>query len=296
MDKLLKICALFECTLDELVVGDLTKRPLPTEPATTPEPTQDVCGYDEHMRSFARCISGGVALIMGGVTAGTLVMGIYDTLYRGVTAAGEILIAALLLLGVAAGVALIISSALKHSSFKREHPFVEDFYPLADKMAARSTLGRALGIGIGLILLSALVSFATEYTSVEDLAPGISMALVSIAVWMFVYFGMMSGRTNVSEYNKETAEDLEVEEIISARLDDEKKELLLQQKRASRKQNALCGAVMLTATAIALILLFVPIGLSESGDPFPFFWLPWPIGGLGCGVIKLLMDAFAKNE
>ena len=33
MDKLLKICSVFDCTLDELVQGDLTGRP--TEPAAS---------------------------------------------------------------------------------------------------------------------------------------------------------------------------------------------------------------------------------------------------------------------
>lgn len=76
MDKLLKLCQIFDCTLDDLVQGDLT--------ATTPSPAaqarasalrdvaggppQDVCGYDEHMRAFALKIATGVFAILMGVS------------------------------------------------------------------------------------------------------------------------------------------------------------------------------------------------------------------------------------
>ena len=55
MDKLLKLCDIFDCTLDDLVKGDLTARPAARSGATVPQGApQDVCGYDEHMRRFAR--------------------------------------------------------------------------------------------------------------------------------------------------------------------------------------------------------------------------------------------------
>ena len=47
MDKLLRLCALFECTLDDLVCGDLTERPAaPTASLPIAQPPQDVTGYD----------------------------------------------------------------------------------------------------------------------------------------------------------------------------------------------------------------------------------------------------------
>lgn len=47
MDKLLKMCGLFECTLDELVTGDLTGRPANGVASIPPgKSQQDVTGYD----------------------------------------------------------------------------------------------------------------------------------------------------------------------------------------------------------------------------------------------------------
>ena len=75
MDKLLKLCQIFDVTLDDLVQGDLTtSAPTPAVQARAAilreaagGPPQDVCGYDEHMRTFAWKIAWGVFAILAGV-------------------------------------------------------------------------------------------------------------------------------------------------------------------------------------------------------------------------------------
>ena len=54
MDKLVKLCELFDCTIDGLVRGDLTGRaPEPKRSVPEDAPPVDVCGYGEHMRARA---------------------------------------------------------------------------------------------------------------------------------------------------------------------------------------------------------------------------------------------------
>ena len=66
MDELLKICQIFDCTLDGLVTGDLTAR-APEPAAVVPAgPPADVCGYDDHWRMLARKVPTGIALILPG--------------------------------------------------------------------------------------------------------------------------------------------------------------------------------------------------------------------------------------
>ena len=97
MDKLLMICDLFGCTLDDLVLGDVsrpaasasvgssnvdssaeTASPLAASSKTAgiiapiAELAQDITGYDEHRRRFALLIAGGVAAIVAGVGIGNL--------------------------------------------------------------------------------------------------------------------------------------------------------------------------------------------------------------------------------
>lgn len=68
MDKLIKMCQIFECSLDDLVQGDLTDRaPAPAVATVPPGPATDVCGYDDHMRSFAKRVPTGVAAFILGV-------------------------------------------------------------------------------------------------------------------------------------------------------------------------------------------------------------------------------------
>ncbi len=54
MDKLLKMCQIFGCTLDDLVQGDLTETITKAVVFNQEnhQPT-DLFGYDEHMTSFA---------------------------------------------------------------------------------------------------------------------------------------------------------------------------------------------------------------------------------------------------
>ena len=76
MDKLLKMCEIFDCTLDELVTGDLTGRAAPATAAPIPVgPPTDVCGYEEHQHMMARKVPTGVALILLGIALGLLFEG-----------------------------------------------------------------------------------------------------------------------------------------------------------------------------------------------------------------------------
>lgn len=86
MDKLIKICQIFECSLDDLVQGDLTdSAPVPDAKAVPAGPATDVCGYDEHMRRFARRVPAGVAAFVLGVVGlvlfeeGTALRGLFNS-------------------------------------------------------------------------------------------------------------------------------------------------------------------------------------------------------------------------
>ena len=157
MDKLLKICEIFGCTLDDLVCGDLTSRPAEPTVAMPDAAPADVCGYDEERRSFARSVS------------------------------------------TAVGVRVIV-------------------------------LGGMLWVGMD--------------------------------VWAY----------------------------ISANAGAEADGALGPRSRRDRVTGGLCGAVMLVATLVGLVMLFVP------GYQTPLFWLAWPIGGITCGVVSCLTSAFVADE
>ena len=110
-------------------------------------------------------------------------------------------------------------------------------------------------------------------------------------------------RTNVAEYNKSVAEDLELEEILDMQVDEARREQLLRQNQKNKKLGAVCAAIMIAATIVGLALLFAPVlaspdpdAFEPEGTPAMWFWLAWPVGGLICGIVAVLWNAFSKQN
>ena len=129
------------------------------------------------------------------------------------------------------------------------------------------------------------------------------MFFIALGVWWIVRGGMLLGRVNVEEYNKSVAEDLEVEDIVSAELDEARREVLLAQKRHGKKLGAVCGVIMIIATIVGLWLLFAPVFSAPNMDSWTpegtsamWFWVAWPVGGMVCGIVTLLWEAFGREE
>lgn len=300
MDKLLKICQVFECSLDDLVQGDLTGREAGPAASVPAGPPTDVCGFDEHQRRLARQVPAGVAAILVGCGLGFLAEGRF-TLFG---ADADILVIVLILLGVLVGLAFFIPAGMEHAAFVKAHPYVEDFYTEDDRATARRSFTRALVAGIALIFVGSvciMVLGNDRATEREGLC--LMMLFIAAGVWLIVRYAMLLGRTNVAEYNRSVAEDLEVEDIVSAQVDEEVRSALLERKRSDEKIGAVCGVIMIVATIVGFVLLFAPV--FSSGDPSSFnpegtsamwFWMAWVVGGLLCAIATILMNAFGKKE
>lgn len=153
MDKLLKLCDLFECTLDDLVRGDLTGRaPDPTRSLPEDAPPVDACGYDEHMRRRAWTVPAGLAMFVAGFG-----VAIAFSNMNGANPGARPYIAYFACATV--GFALLIRAFAVHGSFRRRHPYIEDFYTDDQRVAARKE-GKRSAVG-GLVLLCASLFFAS---------------------------------------------------------------------------------------------------------------------------------------
>ena len=168
MDKLLMICDLFGCTLDDLVLGDVSRpaasasaagssnvdssaeaaSPLAASSKTAgiiapiAELAQDITGYDEHRRRFALLIAGGVAAIIAGAGIGNLFDS--DNSILGVTPLNDFLTFLGICVGVIIGLAMLIPGGMSHTDFKRRHPYVEDFYAARCRPRHRVAEGRQI--------------------------------------------------------------------------------------------------------------------------------------------------------
>lgn len=326
MDKLIKMCQIFECSLDDLVQGDVSRRAAVSQsaadgvqndgnavvrveaphgrnslsdigsafvPAIPVGPNTDVCGYDEHMVAFARKVALGVALIILGVAAAVFTDEVLHS-------DGIVLMALFAL--VAAGLGFLIPSGMEHAAFVEAHPYVADFYTAEQKAAERRRASIAIVSGIAIILLGIAVSALFEVeANVQVYGDTLMMVLVAVGVGVIVHWGMLWGRMDVAEYNKEWLETVELSAEELSQLDPQSREAYLRacnpkyRRTAARKKRA-CVVIMLASTIIALIWLFVGAAMDASEGIGGLFWLPWVVGSLGSAIALIVIDDDDEND
>ena len=306
MDKLLKLCQIFNCTLDELVQGDLTANEPTQPPQIKPStPPADVFDYDSVMRRFGWKISIGVAAIIFGTALSMPFFNATDpaanplfTLPDNIAAMCGMIF---LFLGIVVGLALIIPAGLAHSHFVREHPYIEDFYTKEEKARARSSFSLQLVSGIACIFagICSVILFGEDSENIYGVTS--LLVLTALGVFLIIHGGMTLGRTDIARYNQGTSEFLGESEIVHATtIPEENKPELIRAKKTDKRISAICGVIMIIATMIALLILFGSMAAGASNDyrsgSIAFFWLPWPIGGLLCGVVTLLIKGFSKDS
>lgn len=296
MDKLIKICQLFDCTLDDLVTGDLTQRPS-EEPSVPGGPAADVCGYDEHARDFATRISAGTALCVLSVVPTVLLGGQVNVSFGVLSISNSDTLGILLLFAlIATGCAFLIPAGLSHAAFKREHPYVEDFYAAEDRSKARALLSACVTLGVVLVLTGVGPVMLLEQTWGEGPACAVLLALAAIATWLFVWGGMMYNRLDLDAYNNAAAEDLTDQEIDALSLGEGKSAQLRQSRDQSRRVGRVCGIIMLVATIVGLAWLFLGRALTPAdADPAAvslasYFWLSWVFGGIACAIAVIVLN------
>ena len=336
MDKLIKMCQIFECSLDDLVTGDVSRcgipvredldgRPTACAPTATVDgdvpaaplaaaphdaslgapawparafsrgaacaisagPATDVCGYDEHMVTFARKIAIGVVLFILGAAAAIFTDEVMHS-------DGIVLLATFAF--VAAGLAFTIPAGMDHAAFAKAHPYVADFYTAEEKATARRRASIAIVAGIAVILLGVAVAALFEVESnVQVYGDSLMMVLVALGVGTIVHWGMLWGRTDLADYNKEWLETVELSDDELARLDQQSREAYLRANNPRRRGTAdrkgkACMVIMLVATMVALVWLFAASAMGASEGVSGLFWLPWVVGCLGSGIALIVID------
>ncbi len=246
---------------------------------------QDVAGYDSHMRRFTWLIAIGVAAIILGVAVGMLFSPEGSVL--GPSPVNDVLVTVCTLVGAIVGLALLIPAGIMHGDFRRRHPYVQDFYTDEDK--SRASVVLAIGVAIGAVLILAGVCvrvFCDEFVADGDAGwpDSVLLACVAAAVFCFIMSGMTHDKVNVDKYNRE-AEEESAREGRSV-----PHPTMSESDRFYRRlTSAICGVIMLLATVIALLMLFLGTAGSDVDAWMKVFWVPWPIGGVLCGVVGIIV-------
>lgn len=212
--------------------------------------------YDRHMKGFSRSIAGGVALVLLGVTIllFTLALGLHEGL-------SVILLFAFLI----PAVILFVLSGINHDSFLKYHPDLAPFYSEEETLRFQKKFAAVLASAIGLILFGViLILSASLFPEPNDqialLLTSAFMLCVTIGASAIVYVGVLSEKYHHTAEKQEKGED----------------------SLADR----LSGCIMLTATALFLLLGFL-------WDLWHISWIAFPIGGILCGIVSII---FPKKQ
>lgn len=303
MDKLLKLCQLFGCTLDDLVQGNVAAAQAQSgtrsaqannreqaEDAACPE---DVTGYDAHWRTFARKIAMGVALCVLSVVAPALAASEGDAQPSlGVPAANLSVFVMFAL--IAMGVALIVPAAIAHRQFRKEHPFVIDFYTLDERRRAARTLGQGVATGVACVLAGVGFCVLAAPAVPGNVTGAVVLTCIAGGAALIVHSAIMKARTNVESYNNKSAGVLsegEIDALICA--DEPERERIRKAGAHTRKTGAICSAIMLAATVVGLVWMFAVAGHGQAWgyNVASMFWLSWVVGGLACGIVSVIRGA-----
>lgn len=231
---------------------------------------------------------------------GTALRGLFNS---GMAAGwGDFLGLGALFAGALVGVGILVSAGMEHSAFVKAHPFIEDFYTDEDRLQARQVLVRGLVAGLMFIMMGILLGNFIEHQSGAEAPAGAALlALVAVGVWLIVYAGMMYGRVDINEYNRDAVEELEVEDIARIDVPEAVRAELRSAKRTHRKIEVACVVIMLVSTVVALIWLFmgpsiagttwdaIGSGHAAADSPASYFWLPWVVGGILCGIVSIVL-------
>lgn len=231
------------------------------------------------MRSFAWKVSLGVTVFFLGITLFMFLSGF--AFIPGIDPA--VYSAALTFIGVAVALGFIFSALFERHNFSKAHPFVEDFYTTSQKQQARSTMKKGIISGIGLIM----IGFASTMLlhSNQWLGASIFLFFITASVFAITYGYLMGSRCNVSAYNQKALSSLGELEIDA--IDDEG---LRAYAREAKRKRSTYVFVMLIATAIGLLLLFVPQLNAQR-----WFFLAWIIGGIMYAAISAY-SSMRKSE
>jgi len=288
-EKLIRLCDLFHCDMETLVRGDAAAE-------RSQEYKANIEAYDRHMNIFTAQITSGVCLILAGISL---------MLFLVSFGVSEVMGTVVFFCFLTVAVAIFVAGGIAHGNFMRENPKMEK-YPPERVRAFRRKMPYLISGATALVFIGVIACIAMTYRenyapsgftvdAWENFAGAMLLSCISVAAGIFVYSGMQSGKYDVKSYNRECLREGYTEEFnadmgMPFETSEQNRDGLdareTEWKRAvkgERISSAICGAVMLTATAIYILLGFL-------GDFWHPGWVVFPVGGVICGIVSCIVQ------
>ena len=267
METLLKICERYQVGMDELLRGSVEERD-----------EEETKGFVRHMKTFSIQMALSVPAIIMALAVASMLEGI----------ASEALMGGIFLSVVTISVIALIVSGMEHSRYVEKHPKMQPVYSEKEIERADHIFSWAVAGGVGLILIGLIVSFyvddAYDQVIYSNAAGAIFLAMVALAVGIFIFFGIRRSMYHVEEYNKENAR-------------------AGRNAKSEKRTGAVCSVIMLLATCVFFVWGFwgMPGGewtgnWRDYTGHWNISWISFVVGGILCGVASIIIHAMEDKE
>lgn len=266
MDKLLLLCQMFHCSIDDLVQGNIKNIYV-----------EDKTEYDDHMNRFSKYIAFGIAVILSGMAAMFLLYGMNYFIGGGMEVIKENFTEWIFLIFLTPGVAILIVTGIQHENFIKKNPFVENFYTQKEIDVFNKKFPIMIAAGVSAILIGIIISTgiptvypefdANEY--LESLLSFFLIICITVGVIILVYGGIQKSKYDIDAYNKSHDRESAV-------------------YKKNELTGKVCASIMMVAVIIYLIMGFCYRGWHGNAI------IVFVIGGILCGIASIIINSSNK--
>lgn len=255
-EKIITICEIFDCSMDNLLKGKITA-----------DTTGEKKKYESLQNKFSKGIALGVGIILLGATILLYFAGL--SAMAGTSELEEqygIIGVTILLFCVLIALPIFITLGIQEENYKKKNPKLSNIYSEEELENFNKKFIVGIATGVSLILLGTIFLiflYGMKMVSEESTIPVvILMAFVTIAVPILSYFGIQKDKYDIEKYNEQNSEEGKKREETSGKI---------------------CGVIMLIATGIFLSLGFI-------FNLWKICWVVFPIGGILCGIVSTILE------
>lgn len=256
-EKLIAICEIFDCSMDNLVKGKITK-----------DTTGEKRKYESMQNKFSKGISLGVGIILLGVTVLLYFAGLSGK--PGISELSQqqygIIGVTVLLICVLISLPIFITLGISQDDFKKKNPQLSNFYSEEEIDSYNKKFIVGIVTGVSLMLIGTILLVFLYGMKIVDengtIPVVVLMAFITIAVPILSYCGIQKDKYDIQKYNENNSEE---------------------SKKRNIKADKICGVIMLIATAVFLSLGFVL-------NLWKICWITFPIGGILCGIVSTILE------
>lgn len=251
-ENLIKICEIFNCSMDTLVKGKIE------------DTFKETNEYDAFMKKFGTGVSLGVFLLLIGTTFFLIFMGLSKDV-KSIEEEKIILGTVVLLIFALMAVPLFIINGLNMDAFKKKNPIINNQYTEEEIEKFDKKFAIVIATNVSIILLGVIAMLLMYGLKIykNDLMPvGIFMIFITISVPFLTYFGIQKDKYDINKYNKINGEQF-------------------------KKENELIGKI---SAVIMIITIIVYLILGFILKLWAYNWILFPISGMICGIVTIILN------